>query len=122
MSSSLQRWFPTHQPQTLQIAAALLYWNAILGLIFGGEVGGLGLLSLLFIPADVAGALGIANERKWGYVLAVVVSVLPLVLLVALMVVKHELAISVINLLFQIALVAALLHSQSRSYVRTWYR
>jgi hypothetical protein len=121
MPSSLQqmRWFPTHQPQTLQIAAALLYWNAILGLIAGVAVGGLGRLSLLLIAFDVAGALGIANAKKWGYYVAIIAAVLPLILLIIL---SSVFAANILSLIFQIALVALLLHPYSRGYVRIWYR
>ncbi|MGA8296159.1 MAG: hypothetical protein WB770_03875 [Acidimicrobiales bacterium] len=121
MPSSLAhtKWFPSNQPQTLQIATALLYWNAILGLITGLAVGGLGRLSLLLIAVDVAGAWGISNEKKWLYYLAIVAAVLPLVLLI---VVSNILAAGIISLLFQIALVALLVHPHSRGYVRLWYR
>ncbi len=120
-SSSLQhvRWFPTGQPQTLQIATALLYWNAILGLIAGVAVGGLGRLSLLLIAADLAGALGISNAKKWGYYVAIAAAVLPLFLLIFL---ASVFAANILSLLFQIALVVLLLHPQSRHYVRIWYR
>ncbi|MGB9112865.1 MAG: hypothetical protein WCF24_09085 [Acidimicrobiales bacterium] len=121
MPSTLQhlRWWPSSQPQTLQIATALLYWNAVLGLIAGLAVGGLGRLSLLLIAADVAGALGISNARKWGYYVAIVAAVLPLILIFVL---ASIFAVSILSLLFQIALVALLLHPQSRSYARIWYR
>jgi hypothetical protein len=113
------RWFPTNQPSTLQIATVLLYWNAVLGLITGLAVGGLGRLALLLIAADVAGAWGISNEKKWGYVVAIAAAVLPLILLI---VVSNIFAAGIISLLFQIALVVLLLHPQSRSYARIWYR
>lgn len=121
MPSSLQhlRWFPTEQPQTLQIATALLYWNAILGLIAGLADGGLGRLSLLLIAADVAGALGISNAKKWGYYVAISAALLPLILLFIL---SSIFAANILSLLFQIALVALLLHPHSRSYARIWYR
>jgi len=114
-----RRWFPSSQPQTLQIAVALLYWNALLGLIFGITVGGWGRLSLLLIVAEIAGAYGISNERKWGYVIAVVAAIVPLVLVIA---VAGFLGAGILNLLFQVALVALLLHPQSRAYYKIWYR
>jgi hypothetical protein len=121
MPSTLQhvRWWPSDQPQTLQIATALLYWNAILGLIAGLAVGGLGRLSLLLIAFDFAGALGIANARKWGYYVAIIAAVLPLVLLFIL---ASVFAVNILSLLFQIALIVLLLHPYSRSYARIWYR
>ncbi|HLX78180.1 MAG TPA: hypothetical protein VKR27_04790 [Acidimicrobiales bacterium] len=114
-----RRWFPSSQPQTLQIAVALLYWNALLGLIFGITVGGWGRLSLLLIVAEIAGAYGISNERKWGYVVAVVAAIVPLILVIA---VAGFLGAGILNLLFQVALVALLLHPQSRAYYKIWYR
>lgn len=121
MANSLARtrWFPSNQPSTLQIATALLYWNAVLGLITGLAVGGWGRLSLLLIAADVGGAWGISNEKKWGYVVAIAAALLPLILLI---VVANILAAGIISLLFQVALVALLLHPQSRHYARIWYR
>ena len=114
-----KRWFPTGQPQTLQIAVALLYWNAALSLLFGLVAGGLGLLELVVLAADVAGAFGVANERKWGYVVAVVAAFLPLALLIAI---GGLFAGGLLNLIFQIALIALLLHPMSRSYYKLWFR
>jgi hypothetical protein len=111
------RWFPSSQPQTLQIAVMLLYWNAALGLIVGLFAHGLGRLLLLLIVAEVAGAFGIANERKWGYVTALAAACLPLALLIL-----GVLAGGLLNLLFQIALVALLLHPMSRNYYKIWFR
>jgi hypothetical protein len=115
---SEMRWYPQHQPQTLQIAVALLYWNAFLGLLLGVLVGGTGRLFLLLIVAEVAGAIGVANERKWGYVVAITAAFLPLVLLITTNIATGGL----LNLLFEIALIALLLHPMSRSYYKIWFR
>jgi hypothetical protein len=113
-----RRWFPAHQPQTLQIAVALLYWNAALSLISFLFVGGISRLILAaLIVAEVAGGFGIANERKWGYRTAVAAALLPFVLLVLGFV-----GGGLLTLLFEIALVALLVHNQSRAYYRTWFR
>ncbi|HXZ83344.1 MAG TPA: hypothetical protein VED84_06330 [Acidimicrobiales bacterium] len=114
-----RRWFPVHQPSTLQIAAVLLYWSAFLGLISGLFVGGAGRYALILTAAEAAGAYGIANERRWGYGVALVAAVIPLVLVLR---VPALLGASVLGVLFQIALVALLLHPQSRDYYRLWYR
>lgn len=115
---SERRWFPSHQPQTLQIAVALLYWNAALSLISFLFVSGLSRLVLAaLIVAEVAGGIGVANERKWGYKTAVVASLLPFVLL-ALGYVGGGL----LTLLFEVALIALLLHNQSRAYYKIWFR
>ncbi|HLI15292.1 MAG TPA: hypothetical protein VKV23_04475 [Acidimicrobiales bacterium] len=112
-----RRWFPTGAPQTLQIAAALLYWNAALGLILG--IAGGGVAEVLLVVVDAAGAFGIANARRWGYYLALLGAVVPIVLLVAF---GALLSSGILSLLFEVALVALLLHPQSRSYYKTWFR
>jgi hypothetical protein len=94
-------------------ATILLYLNAALGLL--ALVSGGGVFGLLLV-AEVVGGLGIANERKVGYWLAVVIAVLPLIF-----VVLNPGAASLLSLIFEIALVALLLHPQSRSYKRTWF-
>jgi hypothetical protein len=116
-SSVERRWFPTNQPQTLQAAVGLLYWNAVLGLIVGIVAGGYGHLTLILIAAELIGGYGISNERKWGYYLALLSAVGPLI-----MVIVGFLGAGILYLLFQIALVVLLLHPQSREYFRIWYR
>jgi hypothetical protein len=112
------RWFSSHQPQTLQIAVALLYWNAVLGLFLGIVAGGIGRIFLVLIVAEVAGAIGIANERKWGYAVALVAAALPFVLVIAFGLVAGGL----LNLIFELALVALLVHPMSRNYYKIWFR
>jgi hypothetical protein len=117
-SLTQRKWFPSHQPQTLQIACGLLYWNALISLISGLFAGGIGRLFLLLLVIEVAGAYGIANERKWGYGLAIGSAVLPLFLLF----ISGSLAGAVLSLIFYIALLALLLHPMSRGYVKVWFR
>jgi hypothetical protein len=117
--SARRHWFPVRQPQTLQVAALLLYWNAFLGVASGLLVGGAGRGALALGAAEAAGAYGIANERHWSYVVALLAAIVPLVLLV---VVAGFLGAGILFLLFQVALVALLLHPQSRDYYRLWYR
>jgi hypothetical protein len=118
-----RRFFPQNQPQTLQIAVALLYWNTLLVLLSGL----LGLHfaqgSLLSLLANVAGAFGVANERRWGYVVAIIAAFLPLVLILAVLAIGGHsyLGGGLLTLVFDIALVALLLHPMSRSYVKTWF-
>jgi hypothetical protein len=115
-----RRWLNPSQPQTLQIAVFLLYLNAV----FGALLGGIGSLIGVFLVAGAAFAgYGIANERRWGYLLGVVVSLAPFAL--ALLygagiggVVSYLFTISG---LFDAALVALLLHPQSRDYQRIWF-
>jgi hypothetical protein len=95
------------------IATMLLYINAAFEIldIFSFP------FYLLLIAGQVAGGLGIANERKLGYWLAVTIAVLSLVPVVL---VPGE--VNIVSLIFQVALVVLLLHPQSRSYKHTWFR
>jgi hypothetical protein len=114
-----RHWFPVHQPETLQAATILLSWSAFLGLITGLAVGGGGRYALVLTAAEAGGAFGIASERRWGYVLALLAAIIPLVLVIA---VAGLLGAGLLGLIFQIALVALLVHPRSRDYYRLWYR
>jgi hypothetical protein len=111
------RWFDRTQPQTLQIAVILMYINAAFTLLFGGLFSRLG---LLFVAGYVLAGYGIANEKKWGYVLGLVMAFLPFVVQIAVF--HNPFAANLITLMFEIALVALLLHRQSREYQRIWFK
>ena len=95
MALESRRWFNPSQPQTLQIAVWLLYFNAVGGLIFGSVYITLGvsmaLLQVLLIVA-VVGLLGLFK------------------------------GVALISFLFAVALVALLLHPMSRDYQRIWFK
>ena len=75
-----RRWTNPSQPQTLYLAVVLFYINAVMSLIFGNAVDIFGFAGrLAFIVGSVAAGLGIANEKKWGYILGVVTSIFQLV-------------------------------------------
>jgi hypothetical protein len=115
------RFLNQYQPQTLVIATIFCYWDAISGLIFG-VVAENALLGLITIVGLALGGFGIANEKKWGYGLAVVAAVVQVLLLIALVggdVLRFPL---ILNLMFDGALVALLLHPQSREYQRIWFK
>jgi anti-sigma-K factor RskA len=68
------------------------------------------------------GGYGIANEKKWGYAVAVaaaVVQVVMLLLVAGAEVIEFPL---IITLLFDGALVALLVHPESRDYQRIWFK
>ena len=120
------KWLDRTQPQTLYMATMLLYFTAALSLIFGGtlysvKIFGVAhfsvLIGLFLIVGEVASGWGIANEKKWGYLVAVVCAVLLLAETIS-----YFAASSLITLIFQIALLALLLHPQSREYRRIWFR
>jgi hypothetical protein len=77
-------------------------------------------LGLILVLGQAGGAYGTANERKWGYSLAVVMAILPLVfILTAGGVVFGG---TLLGIMLQVALVALLLHPQSREYQRIWFK
>ncbi len=114
-----RRWTNASQPQTLQIAVFLLYISAAFSVLFGG-LGNPILLALAV--GNVAAGYGIANERKWGYVLGVVLAALPVVGLVFALVVSGLSMTLIIEAMFPVALFALLVHPQSRDYQRIWFQ
>ena len=109
------RWLDRTQPQTLMMATILMYMNAALGVI-DGEVAAVPIGTVL-VAGQVASGWGIANEKKWGYWLGVVLAAVQL----AFLILYFSFA-AILNLAFFAALLALLLHPQSRSYRRTWFR
>ena len=115
MSMPSNRWVDRTQPQTLMMATVLMYINSVFGVI-DGELLSFPLGTLLVV-GPVAAGWGIANEKKWGYWLG-----LSLAILQVLFLLFYFSAGAVLTLIFYVALVALLLHPQSRSYRRTWFR
>ena len=107
-----------HQPQTLYMGVILCYVQAVLALLSLSILSPLGLL----ITAGLAGgAFGIANEKKWGYLLAVATAVFQVLLLVALGPGLNNVHV-LIELGFDVLLVVLLAHPMSRSYQRIWFK
>ena len=67
------------------------------------------------------GAFGIANDKKWGYVLGLVASIGFLMLQLLLFYFNPFAFSAVINLVFSVFLVALLLHPASRLYQRVYF-
>ena len=111
-----RRWTNPSQPQTLQIAVFLLYINAIFAVLQGALAAPIG---ILIVAGGVAAGFGIANERRWGYGLGLLMAFLPFIIRLAYG--ASLLGYSVIDLMFEIALIALLLHPQSRDYQRIWF-
>jgi hypothetical protein len=112
------KWVNQFQPQTLYMATILCYVDAVFGLIFSG-----GLLMRIFIAGLLAvGALGIANEKKWGYAVALGGAVLQVVMLFVWYGSSVFTSTLLISLLFDAALVALLVHPMSREYQRIWFK
>lgn len=141
-----KRWFDRMQPQTLQIATMLAYFDcffATVGILDGGGyIGFLARRSAFWLLVAVAaaaslavGGLLMANDRRLGWRLLVGASVAPFLLRMATMVILGATSTSpldwviarpaggsVLTVIFDAALVALLLHPQSRSHQRLWYR
>lgn len=119
------RWLNPAQPQTLQIAVFLLYFDAafaVLGLIAGG-----GSTQVLVLGAAAAAAgWGIANERRWGYWLGIGVSFLALYpYLRAILTLGPGVILgsgAMLGFLIAVAHFALLVHPQSRSYQKIWFK
>lgn len=116
-----RRWTNASQPQTLQIAVFLLYISAAFDVLFGG-LGNPVVLALA--AASVAAGYGIANERKWGYLLGVVVTGLPVCFMVFFVVFSRvTLDLNfILQAMFPVAMFALLVHPQSRDYQRIWFQ
>jgi hypothetical protein len=142
-----RRWVNPTLPQTMQIAVFLLYFQAGSTLLFGLEeqyavlpfssISGGGISNPILrigLPiAMAAAAYLIANEKKRGYLLGIAVAALPLLcrLLIAFGISFSSITFighpkpwdyDAIGLLFEGALFALLVHTQSRDYQRIWFK
>ena len=116
------RWFNPHQPQTLQSAVFLCYLNAVFGILFRGPFAFFPMMLFIIVGLG-AGGFGIANEKRWGYVLAVTAACLQVLVLVGFYGTAVITNISLlISFVFDVALVALLIHPMSRDYQRIWFK
>lgn len=125
-------WINNRQPQTLYIAQILLYISAVSALIFGGtgaEIFSNDLvvlcIRLLLTFGAAIGAFGIANERKWGYLLGIAAAVGPFIVRAEIWRragLSEAFAWNTFGLLFDAAVLAALLHRMSSEYQRIYFR
>ena len=114
------RFVNPHQPQTLYMGVILCYIQAVFGLF---SVRAMGPLMILVVLGLAAGGYGIANEKKWGYNLAVAAAILNVLLLFMVFGISTLTNLSpLISFGFDAALVALLLHPMSRDYQRIWFR
>lgn len=140
MTLDKRKWFDRSQPQTLQIATWLLYFNGLFGLIdlidSGGWLavaraakGGLGLLvGVAIVGSCVLGGWLMANDRKLGYYLALFAAFSPFLLRFWVLSGTPFSAWDkfyggrMISFIFEVALCALLLHPQSRDHQRIWFK
>lgn len=139
-----RRWVNQSQPQTLVFATYLLYFGAVMAVLasfssaFSAHTG-LGYaiantletaqriedISILFVAAGGAYAgYQIAQEKKLGYFLGIAVAAVPLVAkTIALLRGRIDFAdLITVSTMFDVALMALIVHDQSRNYVRIWFK
>jgi hypothetical protein len=143
-----RRFFNPSQPQTIQVSVFLLYANVVVALLFRTGDSGIyylavaaltrssltnslttllgNVIAIFVVAGSFAAAYLIANEKKVGWRLGVVVAAIPIVALLLVLVIGNPRislvdAIS-IQLLFDVALLVALLHDQTRSYEKVWFK
>ncbi len=146
-----KKWFDRMQPQTLQIATWLLYFDGFFALVSlidkSGYLGYLrfqypfgSLLGIISVALYVFGGWLMANDLKIGYKLSVIAAASPFVLRFLAVrslaqnfetqspiglsdyVTGRIFGGSVLSSAFDIAVLALLLHTQSREHQRIWYR
>ena len=126
MAFDTRRWVDPSQPQTLQFACWLLYANAVVGFLLASSIFLIGgpLFGLLGLAGCVLAGYGIANEHRWGYVLAVILAGMEVLLYVVAAggIIAAISSAVLIPMAFAIALFALLLHPQSRDYQRIWFK
>jgi hypothetical protein len=115
------RWVNQSQPQTLYGATILCYIDAVFGVLFG-VISTSPLLGLVTIIGLGAGGFGIANEKKWGYAVAVAAAILQLGMLLVIFRFDVLGFPIILTLLFDALLVGLLVHPMSRDYQRIWFR
>lgn len=125
----MQRWVWTNPylPQTLQISVVIAYFSAVIQILFTGVLG-LNVFLFGIIGLTVLGAFGVANLRWWGYIISVVMAILPFVLDLMIVTANGDslgkyfaslfLGPNIINTIFQIAILALLIHPMSWHYVK----
>ncbi|WP_436795692.1 hypothetical protein [Actinospongicola halichondriae] len=114
-----RRWINHSLPQALGNAVMLLYVSAAFDALFGAVFN---LFGLAIVVGKVAAGYLIANERKVGYQLGLVMAFSPFVLrFVFLGGLNGVLGTGILSLMFEVLLVALLLHEQSREHQRIWF-
>ncbi|MFA5564760.1 MAG: hypothetical protein WC184_02550 [Acidimicrobiia bacterium] len=128
-----RRWTNPSLPPTLQIAVFLLYATAFITFLLppsiyhylGSRIGAPNLVGALAVVGLVAGAFGIANERRWGYQLSLAVTgaaILELLLILLQDGIGYLLNANYLMLaLFPVVRFALLVHPISREHQRVWF-
>lgn len=113
-----RRWINHSLPQSLANAVLLLYVSAAFDLLFGAVFSPIG---IVIAGGKVAAGYLIANERRIGYQLGLVMAFFPFVIRFLFLGFGGIFGTSIISLMFEVLLVALLLHEQSREHQRIWF-
>jgi len=114
-----RRWINHSLPQTLGNAVLLLYISAAFDALLGGYL--FSPLGLVIVAGKVAAGFGISNEKRWGYQLGLAMAFSPFVLRFLVGGLDAVLGTGIISLMFEIVLVALLLHPHSKEHQRIWF-
>ena len=114
-----RRWINHSLPQTLGNAVLLLYISAGFDALLGGYI--FSPLGLAIVAGKVAAGYGISNEKHWGYQLGVAMAFLPFALRFLVGGLDAVFGVGIISLMFEIVLVALLLHRDSKEHRRIWF-
>lgn len=139
-SLDFRKWFDRVQPQTLQIATWLLYINGFFALVaFMDDTDWIGyarqtkgivgfLVGIAVIGSNVVGGFLMANDRRLGYRLSIVAAFSPFALRIWLSldwdgygIIARITGRDTIGFIFEVALCALLLHTNSREHQRLWF-
>jgi hypothetical protein len=112
------KWVNPHQPQTLYMGVILCYIQGVFAILSYPTYGAWVFLILIGL---IGGGFGIANEKKWGYVLAVATAAFQVVIVLTKGGGLGHISV-LIELGFDVALVVLLTHPMSRSYQRIWFK
>ena len=118
MNSNYQ-WFNRNLPQTLVNAQMLCYFSGVRNLLNGSVSSPIG---FLFTAGLIGGAFGIANEKTWGYFIALITAAISVLYPISVLGIDVFRFGPVINIMFDVALVVLLVHPQSRSHQKVWFR
>ncbi len=113
-----RRWINHSLPQALGNAVMLLYVSAAFDLLFGAIFSPIG---IVIAGGKVGAGYLIANERKVGYQLGLAMAFFPFVIRFLFLGLDGVFGTNIISLLFEVLLVALLLHEQSREHQRIWF-
>lgn len=115
-----RRWIDQSQPQTLVNGVLITYFHAAFQALTVFNLLGTSLFPIFaaFVAGLVASGYGIANEKKWGWYLGIALAAIELVFRLSL----GLGGLAIIGIMFIVARLALLLHTQSREYVRIWFK